>query len=295
MSDFNISSRFEPPADQRELEEWLVEQEERIARRVVAALGTIVDDAVDQYLNTLTAAGDMGVWDSIPVRWGLFVDDYLLDELSGMYLSGGVTAWIAADVPGRLPESVVTEFVRVINQNAVEYAQVAKNRMNDVGLTTWNNIKDRVSKAILSGESVDKTAEAIRTNTGFAKKRAEMIARTETINAYNNGDWEGDQALGEFGPVYKYWVATLDARGRPDHIATNRVVKLMAEPFIVGGEEIMFPHAPGTSAKNAIFCRCVYNKLWPGDPHPVTGEPMPEPADWVSDQLPATPDEPVEG
>lgn len=295
MSDFGTFSRFEPPADQRERERWLLAQEERIARRVVNALGAIVDDAVNEYVNTLTAAGDMGVFDGIPARWGLFVDDYLLDELSGMYLSGGLSAWIIADGDGRIPERAVTAFTEVINRDAAEYAQVAKNRMNDVGLTTWNNIKDRVSKAITSGESIEQTTKVLRENIGFSKKRAEMIARTETISAFNNGDWAADQALGEYGPVYKYWVATLDARGRETHIATNRTVKLMAEPFVVGGEELMFPHSPGASAKNVVNCRCNYGKLWPGDPHPVTGEPMPEPADWVSDQLPDMPDVPVEG
>ena len=292
MSDFGKFSRFEPPADQREREQWLLEQEERIARRVVNALGAIVDDSVNEYVNTLTAAGDIGVFDGIPARWGLFVDDYLLDELSGMYLSGGLTAWIIADGDGRIPERVVTGFTQVINQNAVEYALEAKNRMNDVGLTTWNNIKDRVSKAITSGESIEQTTKVLRENVGFSKKRAEMIARTETISAFNNGDWAADQALGEYGPVYKYWMATLDARGRETHIATNRTVKLMAEPFVVGGEELLFPHSPGASAKNVVNCRCNYGKLWPGDPHPVTGEPMPEPDGWIDPTAQIAPDAP---
>lgn len=263
MSGFGKFSRFEPPADQRERELWLLACEERIARRVVNALTTIVEDAVDAYLSTLVAAGDMGVFDGIPARWGLFVDEVLLDELTGMYLSGGLSAWIAADSDGDIPERIVTEFTQVINQNAVSYAQVAQNRMADVGLTTWNMIKDQVSKAILTGESVEKTRDEIMRNVGFSKKRAEMIARTETINAFNNGDWDGDQALGEFGPVYKYWMATLDARGRETHIAANRQVKLMSEPFIVGGEEMMFPHAPGASAKNVVNCIVEGEKVLP--------------------------------
>jgi len=281
MSDFGRYSPFEPPADQGELEVWLVEQEERIARRVERFLGKLVDEAATAFLDSMTASGDMGVWDGIPAQWMLFVDDYLLDELSGMYLSGGLTAWIAAD--GRVPPSALEPFVRVVNTGAVEYAQVAKNRMEDVGLTLWNNVKDTVSKAVFNGESVEKTRDKIREVGGFSRKRAITIARTETINAFNNGDWEADQALGEFGPTYKYWVATLDDRGRETHIATNRQVKLMSEPFVVGGEEMMFPHAPGTSAKNVVNCRCVYNKLWPGDPHPVTGEPLPEPEGWGED------------
>ena len=281
MTDFGKYSPFEPPADREERERWLLANEERIARRTRRALVKAVDASTERFLNTLTAAGDMSVFDNIPQEWMLYVDEYLIDELQGMYLSGGLTSWITTRAGERLPEQVAMRWIDVVNQNAADYALIARNRMEDVGLTAWNTIKDKVSTAILEGRSIEDLKGLIETNRRFSEFRADTIARTETLNAYNNGDFEGAEALGEFGPTHKYWIATGDARAREWHTELDGTVLLMDEAFDVDGEPMMYPHDPSASAMNVVNCRCSIGFLYPGDEDPLTGDVIEAPEGWT--------------
>jgi hypothetical protein len=110
----------------------------------------------------------------------------------------------------------------------------------------------------------------------FSEYRADTIARTETIGAYVNGDWQGAQLLGEFGPVEKVWVATGDARGREWHTDMMSESIPVDEPFDVDGEPMMYPHDPSGSAFNVVNCRCYVEFLYPGDTRP-DGSVIPEP------------------
>ena len=276
MSDFADFSFLLPPSDPEELTAWLLAQEERIARKTRAELLRIIDESTEAFVDSLTATGDMSWFDQIPMRWAMYVEDFLLEEFQGLFLSGGLSAWISSPVGRVAVTELADAWISVVNQSAVDYALEASNRMKDVGQTAWNDIKNKVSKSIEDGTSTEKLKELIQQNRRFSEYRADTIARTETSNAYNNGDWAGVQALGEYGPTYKYWVATLDARGRPEHIAVNNVTLPINDPFVVGGEEMMFPHSPGASAGNVVNCRCRALWLYPGDVNPQTGELIPE-------------------
>lgn len=280
MSDFGKYSPFEPPASRRDRDRWYREQEERIARRTRRAIVSVVNQSTEEFLNTLTASGDMSVFDRIPARWMIYVDDFLLDELQGMYLSGGLTAWITT-VGDKLPDEVAFRWVDVVNNGAAEYAKVARNRMSDVGLTTWNAVKDKVSTAVLTGRSMEQTKEDIEKITGFSEYRADTIARTETASAFVNGNWESMKGLQEFAPTHKYWIARGGPRGRAEHTALDGQVLLIDEPFDVDGEPMMAPHDPNASAGNVVNCACDIGYIYPGEPDPVTGEPVEAPEGWV--------------
>lgn len=83
--------------------------------------------------------------------------------------------------------------------------------------------------------------------------RTEMIARTETIRSSNAGTTE---LFGEWGVEKKEWLSTMDDRTRPEHAEVNGQVVGINEPFIVGGEELMFPGDPSASPELTISCRC---------------------------------------
>lgn len=275
MSDFPEYSHLVPPANRRQREQWFLQQEERIARKTRLMLSKVVLEATERFINSLSAAGDMSAFDGVATSWDSFVDDILLEDLQGMYLSGGMSVWV--DGPTRRIAVASGQWVEVVNQSAADFARGAANRMRDVGQTTWNLIKDSVSKSIEEGWSTETLQTMLERNLLFSEYRAEMIARTETANAYNNGSWEGVQALGEFGPTHKYWIATFDARAREDHMDVGSQPAIpIDEPFIVGGEEMMFPHSPDASAENVVNCRCDFGKLWPGDVDPVSGMVIPE-------------------
>lgn len=82
--------------------------------------------------------------------------------------------------------------------------------------------------------------------------RVERIVRTETTAASNWGTLKGVQSTGI--PHNKTWVATPGARiAHAD--ASGQTVNIN-HPFIVDGEELMFPGDPSASAGNIINCRC---------------------------------------
>lgn len=277
MSDFQDYSHLVPPANRRKREQWFLDQEERILRKTRDGLVKVITESTEKFIGTLTASGDMTVFDAIPVWWAMYVEDQLIEELQGMFLSGGLSVWM--DGPIARLSGIADIWVEVLNQQAVDYALQATNRMADVGQTTWNLLKESVSKSIEQGGTVDELSELLKRNTSFSEYRAEVIARTETSTAYVNGSWEGMQALGEYGPTHKYWINTRDDRTRDSHLvapANNGVIPV-GQPFIVGGEEMMYPHAPGAPAKEVVQCRCDIGWLYPGDPNPFTGEPVPEP------------------
>jgi hypothetical protein len=56
----------------------------------------------------------------------------------------------------------------------------------------------------------------------------------------------------------KEWVTRGDDLVRPDHVEADGQVRPSAEPFVVGGEQLMYPRdrSLGASNSNVINCRC---------------------------------------
>jgi len=259
MNDLNDFSFLQPPSDRKDVHAWLAEQEERIAVKTRAALARIIGEPMQQFADALLATGDMSFFDSIPLQWTKYVDDVLVPDLQGMFFAGTMQVYAEAATITQISDEATFLWVEVINEEAVQFASESTNLMNDVGMTTWNKVKTAVATGIETGVSIEGVKQQIQTVKKFSEYRADTIARTETLRAYNNGDWNGAQALGEFGPKTKYWMATFDPpRARATHMAVSASAPIpMKQPFMVDGEMMMFPHSPGASAKNTVNCRCV--------------------------------------
>lgn len=64
----------------------------------------------------------------------------------------------------------------------------------------------------------------------------------------------------------KQWIATLDTRTRPEHLAAHGQTVGVDEDFTVAGERIAFPGDPRASAGNVINCRCRVVTVLPDNP-----------------------------
>lgn len=64
------------------------------------------------------------------------------------------------------------------------------------------------------------------------------------------------------------WNTTLDEKTRPAHVAADRQEVTHGRPFIVGGEQMMFPGdmSLGASLSNTINCRCSAVSSLEGEP-----------------------------
>ena len=89
--------------------------------------------------------------------------------------------------------------------------------------------------------------------------RAERILRTELNRQFNIAHYT-KQIESPIPDLRKRWVATGDSRTRPAHLRAHQRYGLnpipVNEPFIVGGEALMYPMDPSGSPENTINCRC---------------------------------------
>lgn len=244
----------EPPDSQADNRNWIDEQAERVAVIARTNLRRIILDAFDLYMSTLTAAGDLAAFDSIPQQWGVFVGEQLLDEIDGVYRSGAVAAWNQAPTTAALGTQPALAWAAVINEDAIFYAAQASNRLAGVGTDVWLKVNSQVTAALRTGVGTEALKQEIEQLTSFSEFRADTIARTEIGSAFVNGNYEAQVALGEYGAVWKEWLSVGDARTRPEHAALNGTVIPFDDAFDVGGEDMRAPHDESASAANVINC-----------------------------------------
>lgn len=113
---------------------------------------------------------------------------------------------------------------------------------------------------ILTGDKINRYVDAYRRR--YVAYRATVIARTESIRAANLGMIASTQAMAADAEaaglvVVKRWIATNDAKTRPDHRALDgQQVVGFDTPFTVNGRTIRFPHDPEAPADLTVQCRC---------------------------------------
>lgn len=102
----------------------------------------------------------------------------------------------------------------------------------------------------------------VRYSDRMVAHRAQVVARTETLNAIRAGKHEAiDQAVEVAGlpadAVEREWDASGDSRVRPEHAAADGQRVGKDQPFIVAGEALMYPGDQNGSPRNVTNCRCV--------------------------------------
>lgn len=117
-----------------------------------------------------------------------------------------------------------------------------------------------VTSGILQGKGVRRIAADLRERiVSMNVESAIRTARTAVTSAENGGRQDTFEAAAEAGiKVRRRWLATLDSRTRPEHGHADGQERGADEPFIVGGEKLMFPgdKSHGASGWNIYNCRC---------------------------------------
>ncbi len=113
-----------------------------------------------------------------------------------------------------------------------------------VNSTTIDSIKRTLREGVAVGESIPELQKRVqKVFDGSSKYRAQMISRTETITASNQGSLE---AYRQSGVVEKKtWLTAGDERVRPEHAAMNGETVGLEKTFSNG---LMVPGEPN--------CRC---------------------------------------
>lgn len=117
-----------------------------------------------------------------------------------------------------------------------------------------------VTSGILMGSSTSRIAADLRERiVGMSVDSALRAARTAVTAAENGGRQSSYERAAEMGiEMTREWQATKDARTRHAHGMADGQRVAVDEPFIVGGEELMFPcdTSHGASGWNVYNCRC---------------------------------------
>lgn len=97
--------------------------------------------------------------------------------------------------------------------------------------------------------------------------RVEMIARTESMHS---AGFAAPLLFQAYGASEHEWVATNDARTRPTHAAAHDQVRVIGQPFEVGGSLMLYPldGSLGAPASEIVNCRCVTAPLLQEDYEP---------------------------
>lgn len=113
------------------------------------------------------------------------------------------------------------------------------------GLETGDSLRELSRRITQKFEAIDET-------------RATTIASTETAAAYG---YARQEAMGQAGITHRAWLTSHLPNVRAAHATAedderNQGVPL-EEPFLVGGEKLMYPGDPAGSPENVINCHCV--------------------------------------
>ena len=106
-------------------------------------------------------------------------------------------------------------------------------------------------------ESIPNLAKRMKDITNKTLSESIRIARTETTRVENSAKQDvGEQGTKLGFKMKKQWISTSDGRTRPEHNDADGQIVDIDKPFIVGGEELMYPGDESGSAWNTINCRC---------------------------------------
>jgi HK97 family phage portal protein len=132
--------------------------------------------------------------------------------------------------------------------------------------TTYEAIRAALNEGVMAGESIDDIADRIRSLfTQTYANRAETVARTEVISAYNGAATLGATQLPSDVVAAQEWIATRDGRTREEHAGADGQIVAIGTAFDIGGTAMAYPGDPNGGAGNVVNCRCTVAFLTPDE------------------------------
>lgn len=142
-----------------------------------------------------------------------------------------------------------------------DYLAGRQQPVQDCGLTVRKQLNTALTAGVDAGETTAQLAQRVKgVFTSLQNFEALRIAQTEVNMAYNDARHE---AMSGAGIEYKAWLSSHGPAVREPHAeAEKRYIDApipVDEPFIVGGEKLMYPgdDALGAGPGNTINCQCI--------------------------------------
>jgi len=134
-------------------------------------------------------------------------------------------------------------------------------KLSDVSAAAARRINTELGLVVTGLSTPSQAATAVQAALdGAPRRRALTIARTELGRVFSSatqGRMEQAQRKGVLG-LKKKWRRSGKLHSRHSHDLADGQVVDVDKPFVVGGEELMFPRDPKASAANTVNCGCVH-------------------------------------
>lgn len=237
---------------------------------------------------------DLAAWQ--PQRlWDALVNDYVVPAVQQVWMS----RWMDSEREQALrdPDARIAAYLRTVRSRlrafATESFEIIRTELLD-GIARGESVpqlRDRVGRAldidgpsrailnqIMAVEAVIDDPASTPAQVAAARQRrrelyqlqdaadrqwqwrAERIARTETVGAFNGGEYAAADAQSTlFGDrLGLEWWATRDTRTRTTHRKAHGQVVPVGTRFDVGQAQLLYPGDPSVDApQEVINCRCV--------------------------------------
>ena len=233
-------------------------------------------------LNNTIAQGTIRSFNDggLPFDASILLKDFE-DMLSSHYHKTAETfsRQLSKDLPGDIA-ATGAELSAIDEALLVYFAARAVEQAAIITATNQRNINQSIAEAVDLRDDADKPFsrrdQAVFAGVGTLRKlkgRQQSIAITETQNAAETAKATEAEVLAGHKPsivsaiiavsavptkVPKEWVSVGDSHVRDSHVLADSQLRDVAEPFIVGGQRLMYPGDPslGASAANFMNCRC---------------------------------------
>jgi len=178
-------------------------------------------------------------------------------------ITGRARQVVEADVGSPVPADQVDELLK-------PYTEAVKVLLDEVGDRMAEAAVQTLSDGVNAGDSLDELKARLletfdRTGVQLGPVRAERIAMTEATRAFNAGVQAAGEAAVRDGEhvLVKQWLTRNDERVRHAHAEANGQLRLLSDPFDVGGTEMRYPGDPLAPADLTVNCRCIMKTAAP--------------------------------
>lgn len=146
-------------------------------------------------------------------------------------------------------------------KKAKEFLDKREQPVQDCGRTVRNQLNTSLQEGLDGGETTKELSDRVRgVFNDLTDGEARRIAQTEVNLAYN---YARQDAMDDAGIEFKAWLSSHGPNVREAHAEAEQDYIddpiPLNEPFVVGGEQMMFPgdDSFGASAGNIINCQCI--------------------------------------
>jgi hypothetical protein len=213
----------------------LIQMQNRLNKRLTEIGNRLVERAVDDaYVN--------------PNRYTDRIQGAYRESLTNIFRAGELEVMKTPGV--KMTTSLIPDYKlnNIIENRTFRASDYTMKRLT-------GDVLPKIREGIRQGTGHDITTQALKTEfKGMTEAQLHRISRTETHSVYNQSKFE--TMLQSQAVKGKQWLSSGLPNMRDWHAEADGQTQYVEDPFIVNGEDLMYPGDPNGSVENIIYCEC---------------------------------------